>query len=197
MAAESYDYYLRLLKLPRNAPESEIRTALTNELRLWTRRTNAATLEARQEAERKIGVLEAAERVLLGPEGQVIRGCMGREPSVPEESAVSIAPDTVAGTIERVASSRGMRSQERRGTVLYRRSSIFCRGVDYVLEEVIHKKYEAQLDQKRCLAAQNGLVLFEWTCAVGSTPARSMVSTFIEGQWVTDLVVFASECGVD
>lgn len=197
MAVESYDYYLRLLKLQRNASEADIRMAITNELRLWTRRTNAPTLESRQEAERKIRALESAEQVLLGAEGQVIRSRIGNEPSSPAAPHMSIAAETVAGTIERVAAARGTKSQERRGTVVYRRASIFYRGIDYVLEEMIHKKYESDLDQKRCQAAQGKLALFEWTCATVANPGRAKLTTFIEGPWVADLVAFASECGIE
>src|ERR1022692_1738879 len=163
MSGDSYEYYLRSLKLSRTASEEEIRAAITNEVRLWARRTNASTLDVRQEAERKMQALETAEKVLLGAEGRIIRTQLGNQPNDQTES-VPIDADTVARAIECLASAKGTKSQERRGTVLYRRSCIFFSGVDYLIEEVVHKPYEAFRNQKRLCATQGSLVLFEWLC---------------------------------
>ncbi len=110
MPLDSYEYHLRSLKLPRTASEEEIRAALTNEVRLWARRTNAPTLEVRQEAERKMQALETSERVLLGAEGRIIRAQRSNQLNAVAES-VSIDSDTVARAIERVASAKGTKSQ--------------------------------------------------------------------------------------
>lgn len=195
MAAESYDYYLRLLKLPRSASEQDIRTAVTNEIRVWHPRVNARTLEDRQEAERKMKMLENAERFLLGPEGQTARRRIGNEPVAEAQIEMSVDANTVAGAIERITSARGTKAQERKGTVLYRRATIFYRGVDYLSEELIHKKYEAAQDRKRCAASQGGLVLFDWSCCeTGMNPGQGKTETYIPGPWVVDLIGFSADC---
>jgi hypothetical protein len=192
MSGESYDSYLRLLKLPRNACEDDIRASITHELRLWTRRTNAPTLEARQEAERKIQVLEMAEKVLLGAEGRVIRSQATGQP-VPEVGTdIHVDAETVARAIERVAFIKGTKSQERRGTLLVRRAALFTKGVDYLFEEVVHKKYEAAQNSKRCCATQQGLILFDWKYNT-DLEGNGVAKTYIEGPWARDIVVFAAE----
>ena len=194
MGTESYYNYLRLLKLPQTASEQDIRTAITNELRVWNRRVNAPTLEARQDAERKVKALETADQVLLGSEGQIIRSRLGSEPSAEAQIETSVDAETVARTIERVTSARGLKAQERKGTVLYRRATIFYRGVDYLSEELVHKKYEATLDRKRCAASQGGLVLFDWSCETVVNPGQGKTGTYIQGPWAVDLIAFAAEC---
>ncbi len=194
MAAESYGYYLRLLKLPRSATEQDIQTAITNELRVWTRRMNASTLEARQEAERKVKTLEDAEQVLLGPEGRIMRSSLGSEAAAEAEIEASVDAETVARTIERVTSARGTKARERRGTALYRRAAVFFRGVDYLHEEHVHKNYEAAQDRKRCTASQGGLVLFDWSCESSMNAGQGKPSTYVQGPWVVDLIAFAAEC---
>jgi len=193
MPGESYEYYDRSLKLPRTASEDEIRAAITNEVRLWARRTNAPTLEVRQEAERKMQTLETAEKVLLGAEGRIIRTQLGNRPADQAES-VSIDADTVARAIECVLSAKGTKSQERRGTVLYRRSCIFFSGVDYLLEEAVHKPYEAFRNQKRLCAAQGSLLLFEWLCGA-ENQGRGKTRNYVQGPWAADVVAFAAQCG--
>jgi hypothetical protein len=194
MAAESYDNYLRLLKLPRSATEQDIRTAIFNEERVWARKQNAATLDARQEAERKVQTLQAAEKVLLGPEGQIIRSGFGSEPADVAQLETSVDAETVARAIDRVTSVRGTKAQERRGTVLYRRATIFYHGVDFLVEELVHKKYESTQDRKRCCATQGGLMLFDWSCEIGASPVQARTATYIQGPWVVALVAFAAEC---
>jgi DnaJ-class molecular chaperone len=58
------DYYA-LLSLDRSADADSIKAAITRELRVWTRRTNAPELEKRQAAERRIKLLQEAESTLL------------------------------------------------------------------------------------------------------------------------------------
>lgn len=195
MAAESYDYYLRLLKLPRNAPEKDIRAAITNELRIWTRRVNSPKLEIRQEAERQIATLEMAEKILLGPEGQIIRQRQGDKPTTTSEAQpeLSVDAETAARAIERLAYARGRKAQERKGTVLYKRATIFYNGIDYLVEELVHKKYEAAQDKKRCCATQGGLVLFDWYCMATGNPGQGSVKTYVTGAWVADLITIAAE----
>jgi hypothetical protein len=194
MVAESYDYLLRFLKLPRGASEEDIRTAITRELRVWTYRQNSPDLDIRQEAERKVKALEAAEQVLLGPEGQIIRSRHDGGCSAESQIEMSVDAETVARAIQRVTTVRGMKTQERKGTVLHRRATIFFRGVDYYFEAFVHKSYEAAQDRTRCSSIQSGLVLFDWTCETGANSGRSTTTTYIEGPWVVDLVALASEC---
>ena len=65
--------YLRMLELPATADDAEVRSAITRDLRVWTRRTNAPSLDGRQEAERMVQALEKADEVLLGPSGRTFR----------------------------------------------------------------------------------------------------------------------------
>ena len=61
------DYYA-LLNLSPSASEDELKKALHREMRQWTNRTNAPQIERRQEAERRVKLLEQAEATLLdGP----------------------------------------------------------------------------------------------------------------------------------
>jgi hypothetical protein len=194
MPAESYDYYLRLLKLPRSASEQDIRAAVTNETRVLNPRMNGPTLEARQEAERKMKTLEAAEKFLLGPEGQIARRRLGNEPVAEAQIEMLVDAKTVAGAIKRVTSARGTKAQERNGTVLYRRATIFYQGVDYLCEELIHKKYEAALDRRRCAASQGGLILFDSSYEMAMNPGQGKTDTYIPGPWVVDLIEFSADC---
>lgn len=195
MAIESYENYLRLLKLPRHAPEEDIRAAILNEQRIWTRRTNSPKLEQRQEAEKMIAILQDAEKILLGPEGQTIRSMLrnqattGSEP----ESDLVVDPDTVARAIEKFVSIRGRKSQERKGTVLYKRGTIFYKGIDYFVEELVHKQYQASQDMKQCNAFQGGLKLFEWYCMVSGNTNQGNTKTFIRGPWIKHLMTISVE----
>jgi len=58
------DYYA-LLGLDRSADTDSIRTAINQEVRVWSRRTNAPELEKRQAAERRMKLLQEAESALL------------------------------------------------------------------------------------------------------------------------------------
>jgi len=200
MSVDSYQHYLQLLELPRSAPEKDIRAAVTRELRVWTQRTNSPKLELRQQAERMIATLEAAEKVLLGLEGQVIRRQLGESASTgPEiQAEVSIDAETVARTIERFALSRGRKAQERQRTGVHKRAKIFYRGVEYVFEELVHKKYQAARDMRSCTATHGGLVLFDWYCMADGCmadgiPGQGGVRTYVRGPWVADLISAAAE----
>lgn len=195
MALESYEYYLRLLKLPRNTPEKDIRVAITKELRIWTRRVNSPKLDIRQEAERQMANLEAAEKVLLGPEGQIIRKTQGEQSSTSSDTQpeLSLEPEAVARAIEQLAYAQGRKSEERQGTVRYRRAAIFYNGVDYFVEEMVHKKYQADQDVKRCGATQGNLPLFDWYCRPSQTHSQGgTVKTYVSGSWVADLITIAA-----
>ena len=194
MNKESYTYHLRLLKLPCNASEQDIQSAINKELRLWTRRVNAPNLEARQEAERKVQTLETAMNVLLGPEGQIIRNQLGSQTGELAQIEISVEAEAVARAIESVTSVQGTKTQERKGRVLFRRSKIFYRGINYLCEELVHKKYESAQDRKRCFATDEELVLFDWFREVGSNnDGQGKTITYIQGPWVVDLIAFAPE----
>lgn len=195
MVAESYDYHLRLLKLSPNASEKEIRATLTNELRIWTQRVNSPKLELRQEAERMIGTLETTEKVLLGPEGQIIRRRQGEQSTTPAETLPELQVDaeTVARTIERLAYAKGRKAQKRQGTVRHKGAKLFYNGIEYLVEELVHKKYEAAQDRKRCSASQGSLVLFDWLCMTQDPTGQSLTQTYVSGPWVADLIAIAAE----
>ncbi|MBV9929097.1 MAG: DnaJ domain-containing protein [Acidobacteria bacterium] len=62
------DDIYKMLNIPRQAGEAEVRECLRRELRTWTQReSNAATLEKRQEAERMIKLIDEAETTLSDP----------------------------------------------------------------------------------------------------------------------------------
>lgn len=195
MAVESYEYYLRFLKLPLNASEKDIRAAITKEIRILTRQVNAPKLEIRQEAERKMETLKAAEKVLLGPEGQIIRQKQGDQPTTASEAQpeLSVDAETIAQSIERLAYARGRKAQQRKGTARYKCATIFYNGIDYLIEELVHKKYQASQDVKRCCATQGGLVLFDWNCMVNAPTGKNIVKTYVQGPWVADLITVAAE----
>lgn len=60
------DYYA-LLNVPASAAVEDVKKALHREMRQWTNRTNAPQIERRQEAERRVKLLEQAEVTLLDP----------------------------------------------------------------------------------------------------------------------------------
>ena len=59
--------YYALLSLDPGCAEDEIRKAIHRELRTWTNRTNAPDLQRKQEAERRIKLLDEADAILLDP----------------------------------------------------------------------------------------------------------------------------------
>jgi hypothetical protein len=61
----------KLIDVPATATEDTIKQALTQKQRFWSKRaSNAPSLPARQEAERKMGELGEARRVLLDPQAR-------------------------------------------------------------------------------------------------------------------------------
>lgn len=190
MKRESYDYYLQLLKIPRDASDEVVRTAILRELRMWTHRSNSHKLEVRQQAERMVAALEGAGEILLTPERKVWNKRLDEDDSVAPGTRTDLPVEAhvIARIIEQVASVRGQRFQERKNTGLYKRTTFFHKGVDYVLEELTHKKYQAELDFKRCRALQNGLALFDWHCRSPANSDRHNAELYIPGAWVTDLI---------
>lgn len=195
MATASYDDYLRLLKLPPNSSEKDIRASITKELRVHTKRTNSPKLEVRQEAERMIKTLETAERVLLGLEGQIIRKKRGEEQASISSALAeqSVDAQSVVRAIEVIALSKGRKTQMRQGTVLLKRSAFFLSGIDFFFEEAIHKKYEASKDITRCIAQKGNLTLFEWYRSKIGSPDSGTVKTYIQGPWAVELLENAAD----
>jgi len=195
MNRESAEYYLQLLKISRGASEEDIRAAIIRELRLWTHRTNSHKLEVRQQAERMVAILEGAGGILLGRERQI----WDQRHDEPDVTALSsqtdspVEPELIARVVEQVASVRGRRCQERKGTAIYKRVAFFYKGVDYVLEELTHKKYQAELDFKRCSVFQNALPLFDWHCRPRGDSVRGDIKLYLSGAWVTDLLAIGRE----
>jgi hypothetical protein len=189
MGIDSYDDYLRLLKLQPNASEKDIRASITKELRKYTQRTNSPKLELRQEAERMIKTLETAEKILLGTEGQIVRKKRGEQQTLNGQTEVeqSVDAQSVVRAIEMIAMNKGRKTQSREGTVILKRSSFFLSGINFFLEEVIHKKYEASKDIKRCTAIKGGLTLFEWSCSTSGNQ-DGIIKAYIEGPWAVDLI---------
>jgi len=190
MATASYDDYLRLLKLPPNASEKDIRTNITRELRSYTRRINSPKLEVRQDAERKIKTLETAEKILLGPEGQIIRKKKREKHTSSNgvEAEQSVDAQSVVRAIEMIASNKGRKTQARQGTVLLKRSAFFLNGIDFFFDEEIHKKYEASKDVTRCIAKKGNLILFEWYRHKLSSSESGTIKVYIQGPWAVGLL---------
>lgn len=57
--------YYELLELNQNSSVDEIKAQLKKAKRLWNNRKNAPTMEARQEAERKVELIQLAEKVFI------------------------------------------------------------------------------------------------------------------------------------
>ncbi|SHN44594.1 tetratricopeptide repeat protein [Cryptosporangium aurantiacum] len=81
-----------LLGLDRNADEATIRQRITTERRKWRRRTTAPDINARQEAERWMQALDAAERALL-PAGPPSTSAHGAS-SAPHAAEATEPPET-------------------------------------------------------------------------------------------------------
>lgn len=80
-----------LLGLDRTADETTIRQRITAERRKWRRRTTAPDINARQEAERWMQALDAAERALLaGPPSKTAHGAS----SAPHAAEATEPPQT-------------------------------------------------------------------------------------------------------
>lgn len=199
MSTESYYYYLQFLNLPRNSNEGDIRTAINKLYRVYTKQTESNTTEKRHEAERQSEILEKAEKVLLGAEGQIIR--INQDDQGHSNTGmlhdINIDPDTVAGAIERFVSQRGRKVQERQGTALYKRATTFYNGLEYTLVELKHKKYQINLDEKKCYAVQDGCVLFEWHSQFNGISIEGYSKTYQKGPWVEDIINASSGIGIE
>jgi hypothetical protein len=190
-SSQAYKLHLALLSLTATATEDEIRSALATEQRRWAARTNSTSFELKQEAERKIHALDQAAKVLLGSEGAAFRS--GEEASVAADSTGPPADDeTIARSIERVALARGAKSQERDGAAVRRSATFFHKGVDYRLEEVIHKKFESIKDARILTARRGGVKLFEWFLSPVEPPAPASVRVSTSGSWVSEIVALAA-----
>ena len=194
MSTDSYYYYLRLLNLPRGAQEADVRAAVTKELRVLTQRTNSPRLEQRQEAERMIETFETAEKVLLGPEGKIIRSQRGGAANEVTSTYLEeeVEPEAIARAIEQLALACGRKAQDRQMTVLTKRATVFHNGVEYLYQELVYKKYEAAQDTTVCSAKRQGLVLFEWHGIVSGNGKKGDVKIFVHGPWIPDLIATAA-----
>ena len=135
--------------------------------------------------------LETAEKMLLGPDGQAFRARQGaRTASEPFENA---GEEAIAQAVDRVVAAGGTKSQERMGTVVCRRATCFFNGVEYLVEESVHKKYDQALDAKRCCVLQGDLVLFEWVREGPEEVGRASIRRYIRGPWITDLLALAGK----
>lgn len=74
MGLDSYKDYLNILNLPSNALEEDIKIALNNILREYSRKANSSTVLAeRQKAEQMLKTLDKAQKILFGHEGKLWR----------------------------------------------------------------------------------------------------------------------------
>jgi len=186
---KEYDNFLRFLKLPPNASERDIQNAIKEKERVLTDQAASQKIELRHQAETILEEIKTAYKILLGSEGQEIRKQRAEKKAINEEiENIQFDSISVAHAIEIIALKRGRKTQTREGTVLFKRSSFFLKGIDCFIEEIIHKKYEATKDLKLCVAQKGDLVLFEWECNTGRNLDSGIVRTFIKGQWVNDII---------
>jgi len=190
MSSESYFYYLQFLNLPRNSNQEDIRIAINKLYRVYTKQSENHDLEKRHEAEKQSEILAKAEKVLLGSEGQIIRKSQNDQGSSNNVTSpdISVDPETVAEAIERFVYQRGRKMQERQGTAIYKRATTFYKGVEYTLVELQHKKYQINLDEKKCFAVQEGCVLFEWHSRFTGISIEGHSKTYQKGPWVEDII---------
>jgi hypothetical protein len=62
--------FYQLIEVPATSSEDTIKQALTQKQRFWSKRASNAPFAARQEAERKMGELREARKVLLDPQAR-------------------------------------------------------------------------------------------------------------------------------
>jgi hypothetical protein len=190
--SQAYRYHLQLLSLAPSATEDQIRSALAVEQRRWMERTNSPAIEVRHEAERRIHALDEAERVLLSGEGASFRRA-GSGSAPPVDSVVpTVDAETIARAIERIAIARGAKSQEREGTAVHKSATVFHKGVDYRLDELIHKKFEAIKDARTLTARRGGVKLFEWFLSPVDPPGQPSVRVNTAGAWTHEIVALAA-----
>jgi len=184
-----YNNFLRFLKLSPNASEKDIQNAIKEKERLFTDQATSQKIKLRHQAETILEEIKTAYKVLMGSEGQKIRKQRAEKKTTYEETEnLQIDSSSIAKAIETIALKKGRKTQIRKGLVLFKRSSFFIKGINCFIEEIIHKKYEATKNLKRCLVKKGDLVLFEWECNIGRNPDIDIVRTFIKGQWVNDIV---------
>jgi len=143
-----------------------------------------------------LGVVSSAELVEIGDESYESHSREqeeGATTTLETRPGVPVAPDTVARAIEQLARARGRKAQERKGTVRYKRATIFYNGIEYLVEEMVHKKYQAAQDRKRCSAVQGGLVLFDWSCIGTATSGQGGAKIYVPGPWAAELIAVAAE----
>lgn len=186
---KEYDYFLRLLKLSPNASEKDIQNAIKEKERVFTDQATSQQIVLRHQAENILEEIKTAYKVLMGTEGRVIRKHRAEKTTTSEYiNNIQIDSDGIAQAIEFIALKRGRKTQKREGIVLYKRSSFFIKGIECFVEKIIHKKYEATKDIKRCVAEKDDLIVFQWECNTGRNPDSGIVRTFIKGQWIDDII---------
>lgn len=186
--AQTYRNHVALLSLPASATEEQIRSSISTEQRRWMERANSPSLEMRQEAERKVHALDEAAKVLLSAEGAAFRGSATFAGPTADAAAPAVDAATIARAIERVTFERGAKNQERDGTALLKSSTFFHKGVDYRLDELIHKKFESIKDARICTARRGGTKLFEWYLSPVEPPGQPSVRVNTPGNWVNEIV---------
>ncbi len=188
-SGKEYDYFLRLLKLSPNASGKDIQDAIKEKERIYTRQATSENIEMRHQAEAFLEELKTAYKLLMGPDGEEIRKQRAERQAIGTGTEeLVIDADSIARAIEIIAFNRGRKTQARQGTVLFKRATFFLKGMDCLVEEVIHKKYEATKDLKLCTAKKGELVLFEWECNPARNPDSGNVRTFIKGPWINDII---------
>ena len=194
MSNDSYYYYLQFLNLPRNSNEDEIRLGINKLYRVYRKQTESHDMGKRHEAEKQSEILDKAEKVLLGAEGLIIRNSQSDQNSSKGGALMEMKldPDSVAGAIERFVNQRGRKLQERQGTSMLKRATTYFNGVEYTLTELVHKAYQANLDEKRCVAVQDGLLLFDWYSAFTGNAIQGITRTFIPGAWAEELIALSA-----
>jgi hypothetical protein len=190
--SQAYKNHLAFLNLTSAATEDQIRTALATEQRRWMERTNSTSIDLKQEAERKIYALDQAAKVLLGVEGAAFRRAGGGTGQTVDSVIPTVDAETIARAIERVVWARGAKSQEREGTVVRKSATVFHKGVDYRLDEFIHKKFESIKDTKIFTARRGGVKLFEWVLSPVEPAGQPSVRVNSAGSWVNEIVALAA-----
>lgn len=101
------DYY-EILEVAPDAPEERIRTAISQQRRIWVRRQSSADPERRTAAEQRVRDLDQAERTLLDPRArQSFDAERSRRSRQPPPSASSTSPTSPSRTPERQRTPTG------------------------------------------------------------------------------------------
>ena len=141
-----------------------------------------------------VQTLETAQGILLGPEGRAFRSrhVLGDAGPGAAGEAPDVSDAEVARLIEDILRAVGTHSQRRTRRALERRCALFHEGVEYILEEAIHKAYESEKDIKRCYALQGGAVIFDSVHGGLSSPGDISIRAWLPGPWVGSLVSLAA-----